>query len=208
MLEHFQHLETKQSPASTLSGFLEAWTFSSHVLDMDMLKGNGGPTLNLPKQCLRRVELRELARKERRQARVLTVAEVTMLEEIMLDEKESLVDRIAAGCFLFCPRGRSRWSDVRKVYQIAQDVRGEAGRLSGYIECKTRARKTARSVAKRGLAIAPIWGAGKIPWGLHFPRIFQNRGRSLEDRRLKGCERTTIHTLRGAPLSWYGMFGH
>eukprot|EP00435_Cladocopium_sp_Y103_P070820 s2538_g36.t1 len=131
------------------------------------------------------------------------------------------------------------------MYQRKQDVHEEAGKLSGYLECKTRTRKTARSVAKRGLAmplVAPFGGTGKTPWGIHFSRIFQLSGRSLEDvrnqplllapdseggwmersvtaeeggewlvsmltRRLHLCDRITIHTLKGAPLSWCGEFG-
>lgn len=57
------------------------------VLGVDVSKGRVGPTLNLPKQCLRRVELRELARSESRRARVLTVAEVATLEDIMENDK-------------------------------------------------------------------------------------------------------------------------
>lgn len=122
ILEYFTHLEKSKAPASTLSGFLESFNFCFHVFGVEVVAKNTGPTLKLPKQCRRRVELREPARSERRQAPALLVSEVTALEELMVDEKEAAQDRVAAGCFLFCLRSRSRWSDVQKVYGFSQDV--------------------------------------------------------------------------------------
>lgn len=207
--------------------------------------GGSSSSLDLPKQCHRSIELLELSRKEKHQARVLTVKEVNLLVDVLIDEKEALADRIAAGCFLFCLHSRSRWSDIRKVYGFQEDISEEGGRLSGYLECKTRAHKTARTVARQGLAmplVAPIWGTGKTPWGIHFTRVYRLIGKNLDElanqpmlpapslngdwmdravtskeagewlmsiihRREPSCERTTIHTLKGTPLSWCGKYG-
>lgn len=62
----------------------------------------------------------------------------------MVDEKEPLADRVAAGCFLFCVRSRSRWSDVRREYQYRQDIVEDSGKLSGYLDFRTRDHRTAR----------------------------------------------------------------
>ena len=182
--EYLQHLTDKGTPASTMSGFLESLNFCFHVLDIRVIAGNVGSSLNIPKQSKNLVEIRDMARQEKGQARVLTVAEVSCLEEILSDETELLEDRVAAGCFLFCLHSRSRWSDIKKVSRFTPDFSEVEGKLTGYIEFSTRSHKTARLVARQGIAmplIAPIWGIGKTPWGILFPKVFNLSGRRIED---------------------------
>lgn len=105
-----------------MNGFLEALNFRFHALDMNVIQGNQGPTLNLPRQRHRRIELKELAKAERKQARVLFATEANALEDILEDERESIVHRVAPGTFLFCRHSRSKWNDIRKVYHYSHDI--------------------------------------------------------------------------------------
>ena len=75
-----------------------------------------------------------------------------------------IVDRFAAGCFLFALFPRSRWSDLRCVYGYAADIVELEGKITGYLEYKTRSHKTARLVQRQGLSmplVAPCVGGRK-----------------------------------------------
>ena len=128
------------------------------------MNGDRPPTTIKSKRL---VEVADLNRREKKQARVLTIIEVESLERMLNDEKEELADRYAAGSFLFCLYSRSRLSDLRKVRGFIKDVSESNGAIYGYIECRTRSHKTSRLVAHQGLAmplIAPVWGLLAPPW--------------------------------------------
>ena len=173
-------------------------------------------------------EIASARRKEKRQARVLSVREVCSLESFLADERNLVVDRFAAGCFLFAPFSRSRWSDLRCVYGHVADILEIEGKITGYLEYKTRSHKTARLVQKQGLSmplVAPVWGVGKTPWVLEFVKVskladggWTNRSTSTQaakkwllsvlSRALgKDPEMTTIHCLKSTALSWAGKAG-
>ena len=122
-------------------------------------------------------------RKEKRQARVLTTQEVLSLETFLANEKNLVVDRFAAGCFLFALFSRSRWSDLRCVYGHVADIVEMEGKIMGYLEYKTRSHKTARLVQKQGLPmplVAPAWRIGKTPLALEFLKVAELGDRPLE----------------------------
>ena len=78
---------------------------------------------------------------------------------------------------------RYRGSDLRRVHGFLEDINEQDGRISGYLECRTRSHKTARLVAKRGIAmplVAPVWGISTPAWGLAFVRLCKLSGRPLE----------------------------
>ena len=57
------------------------------------------------------------------------------------------------------------------------------GKITGYLEYKTRSHKTARLVQKQGLSmplVAPVWGVGKTPWALEFAKVSRLADRPLE----------------------------
>ena len=85
-------------------------------------------------------------RREKRQARTLTVQEVKSLESFMADEKNVMIDRFACGCFLFALFSRSRWSDLRCAYGFASDIIEIDGKIAGYLVYKTRSHKTASTI--------------------------------------------------------------
>ena len=131
----------------------------------------------------RLIEKQDSIRKEKVQARVLTVQEVEFFETFLSDERADITDRVACGCMLFCLYSRSRWSDIRKIYNFVSDIAEDDGKISGYLECRTRSHKTARLVAKGGISmplVAPVWGITSPPWGLSFLKVCKLAQRDID----------------------------
>ena len=238
--EFVLQLVSENKPASSIRGFVEGLNFCKHVVGMDV-----GPPELVSAKVRRLIEKQDLIRKEKVQARVLTVQEVEFLELFLSDERADITDRVACGCMLFCLYSRSRWSDIRKIYNFVSDVSEDEGKISGYLECRTRSHKTARLVAKGGISmplVAPVWGVTSPPWGLSFLKVCKLAGRDvcqLDHEPLlaapaasgewscravttkeagkwirnllcqmeSGATFTTIHTLKGTPLSWCAKWG-
>ena len=177
--EYVQSLNASGKPASNLRGFVEAVHFCQHVIGMDVSLDSG----TLISAKVHRIESSDCLRKEKVQARVLTVKEVEHLEIFLSDERMDITDRTACGAMLFCLYSRSRWSDIRRVYNFVTDIAEREGKISGYVECRTRSHKTARLVAKGGLSmplVAPVWGVTSPPWGLAFVKVLQLAGRAAD----------------------------
>eukprot|EP00435_Cladocopium_sp_Y103_P073748 s448_g45.t1 len=149
------HLTKIKAGASGFPGFIEALRFCEHVV------GIQGAAAAVSIKAQKMVELTDMERPEKKQARVLTVREVETLERILLDEQVELTDRYAAGALLFCLYSRSRLSDLKKVRGYVKDIIEVNGTIPGYIEFRTRSRKTARLVSRQGISmplVAPVWG--------------------------------------------------
>lgn len=144
----------KGKPASFLRGFVEALNFCKYVVGMDVSFESDD---SISAKVHRIIETSDALRREKNQARVLTVKEVEFLELCLSDERMDLMDRVACVCMLFCLYSRSRWSDIRKVYGFCSDITERDGKISGYLECRTRSHKTTRLVARGGLAM-PLVG--------------------------------------------------
>lgn len=129
----------------SLSSFIDAVNFCKKVLNIiQHLKAAITP------KAINISELANAGRKEKRQARVLSVQEVYSLESFLSNEKNLFVDRFAAVCFLSALFSGSRWSDLRCVYGYTADILEVEGKITGYLEYKTRSHKTARLVQKQG----------------------------------------------------------
>lgn len=178
--EYVQFLHETNRSASVFHGFIEALTFCEHVLGI-RTSFDGMPLITHKVQRI--LEIKDFERKEKTQARLLTVSEVEFLEVSLGNEKLDLVDRVACGCLLFCLYSRSRWSDLKRIYSFVEDVLERDGKISGYIECRTRTHKTARLVSRSGAAmplVAPVWGVTSPPWGLSLARLFRAADRPIE----------------------------
>ena len=174
---YLEHLQEQEASPSELSSFVEAVNFCEKVLNIPHVA-----TAITPK-AMNICELANSRRHEKRQARVLSVVEVAALEGFLSNERNLIVDRFAAGCFLFALYSRSRWSDLRCVYSHTADIVEIEGKITGYLEYKTRNHKTARLVQKQGLSmplVAPVWGVGKTPWVLEFVKVAKLADRPLE----------------------------
>lgn len=197
--EYLQAMRNEHKPASYLRGFVEALNFCKHVVGIAVSL----ETDDLISAKVRRlIEVSDAMRPEKNQARVLTVREVEHLEFYLSDERLDLFDRYASGCMLFCLYSRSRWSDIRKIYSFLADIDEKEGRISGYLECKTRSHKTSRLVAKGGLAmplVAPIWGVTFPPWGLAFLKVAQ-----LVNRPVESLDKEPMLTAPNLSGGWSG----
>lgn len=178
--DYVRDMQKEGKSSSNLRGFVEAINFCKHVVGMELSIGSDEL---VSAKVQRLLEVSDSTRKEKVQARVLTVKEVEFLETFLSNERMDIKDRFACGCMLFCLYSRSRWSDIRKVYSFTSDVNEKDGKISGYLECRTRSHKTARLVAKGGLSmplVAPVWGVTSPPWGLEFLKVCLLASRPLE----------------------------
>ena len=161
---------------SGLISFIEAVNFGTYVLGLPVKDPNQPLISKFVKGVL---DQKALTRPGRRQARPLTVSEVTHLEMLLRDPSIDVLDRYAAGAFLFALYARCRWSDLRHVSQHILDVGTSNGKTIGYVEFSTFSHKTASQVARHGLPlplVAPIWGMSNPCWALEWNKVAQEVG--------------------------------
>ena len=117
------------------------------------------------------------------QARDLTVLEVIFLEECLADTSLHLLDRFAAGVFLFQIYARNRWSDIRFVKTFEFDVLQIQGETKGYIEGRAKDVKLSNRKKKQTLfmpLVAPVRMVHpSIVWGTAWQSVSQQVGRSF-----------------------------
>ena len=195
------HLIEQGVSPSAFNHFIEGLNFAVHVVG---LEAEDGFVSRLASGRLARVQLN---RRPKRQARPLLVKEVAALETILRDVTVNVIDRYAAGVFLFNLYSRSRWSDIKAVESFVADLDLSHG-CSGYLEFSTRNHKTARLVARQGLVmplVSPSWGVTERPWALDFMAVAKEvgldpartgRGRSCLLRGV-GVGHQVGHLLRG-----------
>jgi len=141
------------------------------------------------------LDKKALTRPRRKQARPLTVSEVIYLESVLRNPSIDLVDRFAAGAFLFALFGRCRWSVLRRVSNFFLDTNEVDGRTIGYMEVTTFSHKTAAQVARHGLPCLwwPRFGDSKShvgPWnGTRLPR--RSAGFSMTLSKVPSYQRQT-----------------
>ena len=98
-----------------------------------------------------------------RQARPLTVAEVSKLHQVASSSDTSLVDRVVATHFLLMIYGRCRASDTCAVQSITHDN----NHVAGFVELATRLHKSSKSaVTKSWLLpiVIPCFGIAEPSW--------------------------------------------
>ena len=169
-----------------LTSFVEAVHFGTHVLGLPV-DNPEIPTISTFVKGL--LDKLALSRPKRKQARPLTVSEVTFLEEVVKDQTVDPFDRYAAGAFLFAVFGRCRWSDLRQVSHFFLDVNTVENKTIGYLEFATFSHKTAAQVAKHGMPlplVAPIWGLTNPCWALEWYKLAKTVGLDF-DSSFKGA---------------------
>ena len=179
--EYFEHMKRDNASASAAETFLEAVRFSVHVAGM---KHEGSLENLISARSISMSEIALMKKKETKQARPLTVAEVKKLECLFSNHEIDVTDRYAAGAFLFALYGRCRWSDLRHVYGFQLDIVQHQDIIKGYVAFRTRSHKTARLVAKKGVAlplVAPIWGLTTPPWALELVKVSTQAGIHLDE---------------------------
>ena len=118
------------------------------------------------------------------QARDLTVLEVVFLEQCLADTSLHLLDRFAAGVFLFRFMHANRWSDIRFVKTLEFDILQLEGATRGYIEGRAKDVKQSNRRKKQTLfmpLVAPVRGVHpSIIWGTVWQSVAQQVGRDFE----------------------------
>ena len=159
--------------------FVETTAFCIHVVGIHS-------KFELEKNVVRKGLLRSAkhSRKEIKQSRPLTVKELHVLEDTLINKRGNKVDLYGIGVFLFQVYARARVSDIRNIHCIELDITGG----HGYIEAKTFDHKSKRLLGSLGLSlllIAPINGVHQQSWGLSFIEAGKDVGIDLT-RGIKG----------------------
>ena len=117
------------------------------------------------------------------QARDLTVLEVIFLEQCLADASFHLLDRFAAGVFLFQIYARNRWSDIRFVKTLEFDILQLEGETRGYVEGRAKDVKQSNRRKKQNLfmpLVAPVRGVHpSVIWGTVWQSVAQQVGRDF-----------------------------
>ena len=117
------------------------------------------------------------------QARDLTVLEVIFLEQCLADTSFHLLDRFAAGVFLFQIYARDRWSDIRFVKTLEFDILQLEGETRGYVEGRAKDVKQSNRRKKQNLfmpLVAPVRGVHpSVIWGTVWQSVAQQVGRDF-----------------------------
>ena len=173
-----QHVSAGAKGKLAAQGFVQALTFVRFVLAV--------PTMQ---QCLSpRVQgLADRMAGEHdpaHQARDLTVLEVQFLEECVAHDSMHVLDRFAAGVFLFQIYARNRWSDIRFVRSFEWDFLQVQGQTEGYIEARSKDVKQSNRKKKQTLfmpLVAPVRGVHPtIVWGVAWKDVASKVGRNFD----------------------------
>mgnify|MGYP001827075038 FL=1 len=125
-----------------------------------------------------RVKRVQATRAPKQQSRILTRLEILHLETLM-SEQIDIVDRYYLGCLLFALFARCRWSDLAAVDTLEFDLLFRQGRVTGFVEARTREHKTGGHEERRALympLVAPAVGLGKQSWAQDWQRSMQALG--------------------------------
>ena len=113
-----------------------------------------------------RVRRARMERPCRKQARALWVKEVVFLEDYLENECNLLLDRYAAGSFLFAVHSRARLGDLKEVCEVILDFLPSG---EGFIQMVSLSHKSRRFTLATGLRmflVAPTKGLSKSLWGV------------------------------------------
>ena len=173
-----QHVSAGAKGKLAAQGFVQALTFVRFVLAVPAMQ-----------QCLSpRVQgLADRMAGEHdpaHQARDLTVLEVQFLEECVAHDSMHVLDRFAAGVFLFQIYARNRWSDIRFVRSFEWDFLQVQGQTEGYIEARSKDVKQSNRKKKQTLfmpLVAPVRGVHPtIVWGVAWKDVASKVGRNFD----------------------------
>ena len=129
--------------ASSAMGFKEALNFLQSTLEAD-----GVSETTCSPRIVGLCHSMALTKKPLKQARVLTVRQVVLLESIVMSEGMFLPDRVFAGHTLACIHGRLRWSDSQRLLNLEFDV-PESHPQEGFLNAVSLDTKTATTVQKK-----------------------------------------------------------
>eukprot|EP00435_Cladocopium_sp_Y103_P030499 s4056_g7.t1 len=172
---YVRHLRNDSASHSRYTSFVEVMKFAKHVmgLDCDTSAFETAWVAGIMRGAAQ-------ARPLRKQSTVLSVAALKHLEGILSDESVALVDRYAAGVFLFAVFARARFGDLRKISSITLDEAEHAdGDHLGYLEMSSASHKmraTGNRLGSHLPLVAPLKGVGESSWAKMFISISEKVG--------------------------------
>ena len=173
-----RHISAGSKGKLAAQGFVQALTFVRFVLAVPAVQSCLSPRV----QGL--ADRMAGEHEPSNQARDLTVLEVVFLEQCLADTSLHLLDRFAAGVFLFQIYARNRWSDIRFVKTLEFDILQLEGATRGYIEGRAKDVKQSNRRKKQTLfmpLVAPVRGVHpSIIWGTVWQSVAQQVGRDFE----------------------------
>ena len=121
----------------------------------------------------------------RKQSTTLNVKSILFLENFLYDSKRALVDRFAAGVFLFAVYASARFGDLRRIAKVIVDeVQENKDESLGFLELHSdshKMRATGNPLGARLPQIAPIKGLGDRAWGRDFVEVARMTGLNLKE---------------------------
>ena len=155
---YLRHLKEIEAPASRALSFVQAVRFSHFIFQVA-----GAAAVINSRRIIGLADIQLSMKASTRQARPLSVAEVTKLHKIASSSDTALIDRVVATHFLLMIYGRCRASDTCAVESIVHDN----DHKTGFVEIATRQHKSSRSaVTKSWLLpiVIPCFGVADPSW--------------------------------------------
>ena len=87
-----------------------------------------------------------LGKRPRKQAKVLTVQQIIIIERLLMSPEAELIDRVFAGRCLFLLYARLRWSDAEHIEKLFPDVNSTG---FGYLQAESLGSKTSTSAQQK-----------------------------------------------------------
>lgn len=177
--KYFSYLASVGAARSTYTGWIECIGFLVHVIGVD-----ADPNIHL--DPIARGTLRGLAstRPRRKQSRPFRVDELVTLEEFLMNDNHSLVDRYICGCTLFAVFSCARFGDLRDIEKFVEDIPSDHPEL-GFLEMHSASHKTRATGDGLGMAlplVAPVRGFSSGLWGVHFVKVARQTGLAFDER--------------------------
>eukprot|EP00435_Cladocopium_sp_Y103_P013884 s2640_g3.t1 len=172
---YVRHLRNEGSAHTAFKGFAEVLKFMKHVvgLDCDLTAFDSAWVSGVIRSA-------QQSRPLRKQSTTLNVKTLQYLEIFLCSQEHSIVDRFAAGVFLFATYSRTRFGDLRRIAKIIIDPATDESEGSlGYIEMHSASHKMRATGNRLGAhlpLIAPIKGLGERAWGKDFVDVAKRAG--------------------------------
>ena len=123
-----------------------------------------------------------LTKQPLKQAKVLTVVQVRLLEAIVMSEDMFGPDRIFAGHALACVHGRLRWSDSQRLLKLEFDI-PEVDPNLGFLNAVSLESKTATTIQKKTTFLPVAILAGGIStceWSQRWVELREEAGLKVD----------------------------
>ena len=155
---YLKHLKEIEAPASRAISFVQAARFCHFIFQV-----SGADSVINSRRIVGLADIQLSLKASTRQARPLSVEEVSKLHRIASSSETPLIDRVVASHFLLMVYGRCRASDTCSVERITHDN----DHKTGFVELSTRVHKSSRSaVTKSWLLpiVIPCFGVADPSW--------------------------------------------